>query len=306
MRCHATFVNQVYAADCSRSMIARTSSILSPAMRSTGLSPSRSRCGLNSQTRASSGGYTWASWPANHSSRRSRSRLFGRGVDLPVCQRETVCGVVSRSCAISRALMPPDSLMLSSFRATAVATDPPWILHTGSVNIFIYIVLNIAMNVKEDLWGRAAAPPGTHSDTICPPFWSGSGGQHARHLVAAPSRFAMNLAAITDPVIRHPRSLLTFRPNPLTHPSPATNGLDSLPYPPPPPTTSPAAHPAQSTSSTSQASPRTPCSATPYAESSPRRAASPTRSRRLPATADREPRLSASAREVVVLPFGKP
>ena len=33
----------------------------------------------------------------------------------------------------------------------------------------------------------------------------------------------MNLAAITDPVIRHPRSLLTFRPNPLTHPTPATN-----------------------------------------------------------------------------------
>ena len=87
MRCHTPFVNQVYAADCRRSMIARTSSILSSAMRSTGLAPSRSRCGLNSQTRASSGGYTWASWPANHSSRRSRSRLFGRGVDLPVCQR---------------------------------------------------------------------------------------------------------------------------------------------------------------------------------------------------------------------------
>ena len=33
----------------------------------------------------------------------------------------------------------------------------------------------------------------------------------------------MNLAAITDPVVRHPRSLRTFRPNPLTHPSPATN-----------------------------------------------------------------------------------
>ena len=48
-------VNQVYAADCRRSMIVRTSSILSPAMRSTGLSPSRSPCGLNSQTRASSG-----------------------------------------------------------------------------------------------------------------------------------------------------------------------------------------------------------------------------------------------------------
>ena len=42
-------------------------------------------------------------------------RLFGRGVDLPVCQRETVCGVVSRSCAISRPLMPPDSLILLSF-----------------------------------------------------------------------------------------------------------------------------------------------------------------------------------------------
>ena len=110
--------SQVYAADCRRSMIARTSSILSSAMRSTGLAPSRSRWGLNSQTRAASGGYTWASWPANHSSRRSRSRLFGRGVDLPVVQRETVCGVVSRSCAISRALMPPDCLMLSSFRAT--------------------------------------------------------------------------------------------------------------------------------------------------------------------------------------------
>ena len=106
-------------------MIARTSSILSSAIRSTGRSPPRRRCGLNSHTRASPGGYTWASCPANHSSRRSRSRLLGRGVDLPVRQRETVCGVVSRSCAISRALMPPDSLMLSSFRATAVATGPP-------------------------------------------------------------------------------------------------------------------------------------------------------------------------------------
>ena len=146
MRCHVPFVNQVYAADCRRSMIARTSSILSSVMRSTGRSPPRSRCGLNSQTRASPGGYTWPSWPANHSSRRSRVRLFGRGVDRPVCQRETVCGVVSKSCAISRPLMPPDSLMLSSFRATAVPMDPP--LGQQAMNIDIYIVTNISVNVK--------------------------------------------------------------------------------------------------------------------------------------------------------------
>ena len=141
------FVNQVYAADCRRSMIARTSSILSSVMRSTGRAPPRSRCGLNSQTRASPGGYTWPSWPANHSSRRSRVRLFGRGVDRPVCQRETVCGVVSRSCAISRPLMPPDSLMLSSFRATAVAMDPR--VGQQDINIYIYIVANISVNVQE-------------------------------------------------------------------------------------------------------------------------------------------------------------
>lgn len=92
-------------------MIVNTSSILPLAMRSTGLFPPMSRWGLNNQIRASSGSYTWPSWSASHSSRRSRARLFGRGADLPVRQRDTVCGVVSRSCATSRAEMPPVCLM---------------------------------------------------------------------------------------------------------------------------------------------------------------------------------------------------